>query len=98
MNVLQKRLSNAYLSNTADGSRETTKAQFFTALNNIDVSCDYISKLVHSIEQDIPFSFVNCSEMDKEKIKSCLDSMREYSATFSSILKVQTVLIVDLAR
>lgn len=88
MNVLQKRLSTAYLSsNSADSAKEPNKIQFFTALNNIDVSCHYISKLVSDVEADLPYSFQHCSDMDKEKIKSCLHSIREYSATFSSILK-----------
>jgi hypothetical protein len=96
MNVLQKKLSTAFINNQ-DTSKESNRLQFLTALNNIDVSCDYISKLVKNIEDDIVYSFAHCSEMDKEKIKSCLDSMREYSATFTSILKVFSA-YPDMAR
>lgn len=44
-------------------------------------------KLVHYVEQEIPYAFLHSASMDREKIKSCLDSMREYSITFTSILK-----------
>nr|CAD1817104.1 unnamed protein product [Ananas comosus var. bracteatus] len=62
---------------------QKTGMEIATALNNIDVSAEYVLKLQHGIEQ--------CAEAfpalaDREKVKSCLSELAEISNTFKKIL------------
>ncbi|KAG2597982.1 hypothetical protein PVAP13_5KG309642 [Panicum virgatum] len=55
-----------------------------TALNNMDISSEYVLKLRHEIEE-------LCAEVfhapaDREKIKSCLSELGDISASFKKIL------------
>ncbi|OAY65563.1 Conserved oligomeric Golgi complex subunit 4 [Ananas comosus] len=61
---------------------QKTGMEIATALNNIDVSAEYVLKLRHGIEQ--------CAEAfpalaDREKVKSCLSELAEISNTFKKI-------------
>ncbi|XP_031492460.1 conserved oligomeric Golgi complex subunit 4 [Nymphaea colorata] len=63
---------------------QKTGTEIATALNNIDVSSEYVLKLRHKIEE-------NCAEVfpapaDREKLKSCLSELGEMSNAFKQVL------------
>ncbi|GAB2300581.1 Golgi transport complex subunit 4 [Dionaea muscipula] len=63
---------------------EKTGTEIATALNNMDVSAEYVLKLRHEIEEQ-------CAELfpapaDREKIKSCLSELGEMSNSFKQAL------------
>ncbi|CAN6278491.1 unnamed protein product [Urochloa humidicola] len=63
---------------------QKTGEEIATALNNMDISSEYVLKLRHEIEE-------LCAEVfhapaDREKIKSCLSELGEISASFKKIL------------
>ncbi|KAL0877148.1 hypothetical protein Bca101_026853 [Brassica carinata] len=55
-----------------------------TALNNMDVSCEYVLKLKHEIEEQCTAAFP--APLDRERIKSCLSELGELSSTFRQLL------------
>ncbi|KAL0730870.1 hypothetical protein Bca4012_026964 [Brassica carinata] len=55
-----------------------------TALNNMDVSCEYVLKLKHEIEEQCTAAFP--APPDRERIKSCLSELGELSSTFRQLL------------
>ncbi|KAJ0113210.1 hypothetical protein Patl1_00691 [Pistacia atlantica] len=63
---------------------QKTGTEIATALNNIDVSSEYVLKLKHEIEE-------KCAEVfpapaDREKVKSCLSELADLSKTFKQAL------------
>ncbi|KAF3439786.1 hypothetical protein FNV43_RR18064 [Rhamnella rubrinervis] len=82
-------LSNEYHEALQQKMREPNRVQksgteIATALNNIDVSCEYVLKLKHEIEEQ-------CAEVfpapgDREKVKSCLSELGDMSNTFKQAL------------
>ncbi|KAJ3319595.1 Golgi transport complex subunit 4 [Blyttiomyces sp. JEL0837] len=82
MSVFQKKLSTTF---TSTESKENRVA-FMVVLNNVDVSCDYIQKLVKEVEQDIGRQFPNCSDEDREKMRTCLLSVADFGTSFKKIL------------
>ncbi|KAM0892659.1 hypothetical protein ACQ4PT_025603 [Festuca glaucescens] len=61
-----------------------TGEEIATALNNMDVSSEYVLKLRHEIEELCPEIFH--APADREKIKSCLSELGEINASFKKIL------------
>lgn len=55
-----------------------------TALNNIDVSTEYVIKLKHEIEEHCTETF--SAPAEREKIKSCLADIGETSTAFKQLL------------
>uniref|UniRef100_A0A6P4A637 Conserved oligomeric Golgi complex subunit 4 n=1 Tax=Ziziphus jujuba TaxID=326968 RepID=A0A6P4A637_ZIZJJ len=63
---------------------QKTGTEIATVLNNMDVSCEYVLKLKHEIEEQ-------CAEVfpapgDREKVKSCLSELGDMSNTFKQSL------------
>ncbi|VAH84350.1 unnamed protein product [Triticum turgidum subsp. durum] len=63
---------------------QKTGEEIATALNNMDVSSEYVLKLRHEVEE-------LCAEIfhapaDREKIKSCLSELGEINASYKKIL------------
>ncbi|XP_021747647.1 conserved oligomeric Golgi complex subunit 4-like [Chenopodium quinoa] len=63
---------------------QKTGKEIATALNNIDVSCVYILKLRHEIEEQCAEVFP--APADREKIKSCLSMLGETNNIFKQAL------------
>ncbi|KAG7558000.1 Pentatricopeptide repeat [Arabidopsis suecica] len=63
---------------------ENTGTEIATALNNMDVSCEYIIKLKIEIEEQCTEVFP--APADRERIKSCLSELGELSNTFKQLL------------
>ncbi|KAJ4791197.1 Conserved oligomeric Golgi complex subunit 4 [Rhynchospora pubera] len=63
---------------------QKTGTEIATALNNIDVSSDYVLKLWHEIEDICSEAFP--ATADREKVKSCLSELSEISSTFKRLL------------
>uniref|UniRef100_A0A804LED6 Conserved oligomeric Golgi complex subunit 4 n=1 Tax=Zea mays TaxID=4577 RepID=A0A804LED6_MAIZE len=63
---------------------QKTGEEIATALNNIDISSEYVLKLRHEIEELCVEVFH--TPADREKIKSCLSELGEVSASFKKIL------------
>ncbi len=79
MSVLQKNIIGTF------SNSDTQK--FLIELNNFQVSSDYIIKLVENAQMKVNAQFSHSTSNDKEKIKSCLETLLEYSQTFGKILK-----------
>ncbi|KAL5213392.1 hypothetical protein ABZP36_024239 [Zizania latifolia] len=62
---------------------QKTGEEIATALNNMDVSSEYVLKLCHEIEELCAEAF---HAPDQQKIKSCLSELGEISASFKKIL------------
>ncbi|PKU78327.1 conserved oligomeric Golgi complex subunit 4 [Dendrobium catenatum] len=63
---------------------QKTGTEIATALNNVDISAEYVLKLRHEIDEQ-------CSEVfpasaDREKVKSCLSELGEINSSFKRIL------------
>ncbi|MCL7032932.1 hypothetical protein MKW94_006473 [Papaver nudicaule] len=63
---------------------EKTGTEIATALNNMDVSGEYVLKLRHGIEEQCAEIFP--APADREKIKSCLSELGEMSSGFKQLL------------
>ncbi|KAI3991340.1 hypothetical protein MKX01_034659 [Papaver californicum] len=63
---------------------EKTGTEIATALNNMDVSGEYVLKLRHGIEEQ--YAEVFPAPVDREKIKSCLSELGEMSTGFKQAL------------
>ncbi|KAI3993803.1 hypothetical protein MKX01_002816 [Papaver californicum] len=63
---------------------EKTGTEIATALNNMDVSGEYVLKLRHGIEEQCVEIFP--APADREKIKSCLSELGEMSTGFKQAL------------
>ncbi|XP_010428271.1 PREDICTED: conserved oligomeric Golgi complex subunit 4 [Camelina sativa] len=63
---------------------ENTGTEIATALNNMDVSFEYILKLKHEIEEQCTEVFP--APTDRERIKSCLSELGELSNSFKQLL------------
>lgn len=61
-----------------------TGTEIATALNNIDVSGEYVLKLKHEIEEQCAEVFP--APADREKVKSCLSELSDMSNTFKQAL------------
>eukprot|EP00842_Homolaphlyctis_polyrhiza_P005133 jgi/Hompol1/5620/HPOL_004593-RA len=85
MNVLQRKLSQSFGSNT-DSSKDM-QSSFMTLLNNISVSCEYTIKLAQEVESEFPRSFSHISDLSREKIKSCLGTLTDHTVKFQNILR-----------
>lgn len=63
---------------------EKTGTEIPTALNNMDVSSEYVLKLRHEIEEQCLEVF--SAPADREKVKSCLSELSEMSNNFKQLL------------
>ncbi|OMO65533.1 Conserved oligomeric Golgi complex, subunit 4 [Corchorus olitorius] len=63
---------------------EKTGTEIATALNNIDLSSEYVLKLKHEIEEQCAEVFP--APVEREKVKSCLTELAELSNTFKQAL------------
>ncbi|CAL5022161.1 unnamed protein product [Urochloa decumbens] len=64
---------------------QKTGEEIATALNNMDISSEYVLKLRHEIEE-LCAEQVFHAPADRDKIKSCLSELGEISASFKKIL------------
>ncbi|KAF4366490.1 hypothetical protein F8388_003728 [Cannabis sativa] len=75
---------------------QKTGTEIATALNNMDVSSEYVLKLKHEIEEQCA-EVTNCryvsivdpvfpAPADREKVKSCLSELGDMSSTFKQVL------------
>ncbi|XP_022716417.1 conserved oligomeric Golgi complex subunit 4 [Durio zibethinus] len=63
---------------------QKTGTEIATALNNIDLSSEYVMKLKHQIEEQCAEVFPAPAE--REKVKSCLSELADLSNTFKQTL------------
>ncbi|KAG6784924.1 hypothetical protein POTOM_010638 [Populus tomentosa] len=63
---------------------QRTGTEFATALNNMDVSGEYVLKLKHEIEEQCAEAFP--ASADRERVKSCLSELGDVSNTFKQAL------------
>lgn len=63
---------------------QKTGTEIATALNNMDVSSEYVLKLKHEIEEQCAEVFP--APADREKVKSCLSELGDMSNTFKQAL------------
>lgn len=63
---------------------QKTGAEIATALNNVDISAEYVLKLRHEIEEQCAEVF--SAPADREKVKSCLSELGEINSTYKRIL------------
>ncbi|XP_010934198.1 conserved oligomeric Golgi complex subunit 4 [Elaeis guineensis] len=63
---------------------QKTGTEIATALNNMDVSAEYVLKLRHEIEEQCAEVFP--APVDREKVKSCLSELGEISSVFKQVL------------
>ncbi|KAF7800806.1 conserved oligomeric Golgi complex subunit 4-like [Senna tora] len=63
---------------------QKTGTEFATALNNMDVSSEYVLKLKHEIEEQCAEVFP--APADREKVKSCLSELGDLSNAFKQAL------------
>ncbi|KAI9347438.1 COG4 transport protein-domain-containing protein [Zopfochytrium polystomum] len=83
----QKRLSREFSAMSGPvGDARDSRLAFMISLNNVDVSCDYIKKLVHDVEAEIPMHMPAASEKDMDKMRTCLTSITELGTGFKKIL------------
>ncbi|KAH9305483.1 hypothetical protein KI387_009887 [Taxus chinensis] len=61
-----------------------TGSEIATALNNLDISSEYVLKLRHEIEDHCAEAFP--APADREKVKSCLSELAETSNAFKQVL------------
>lgn len=64
---------------------QNTGTEIATALNDMDVSSEYVLKLKHEIEEQCAEVFP--APADREKVKSCLSELSDMSNTFKQTLK-----------
>ncbi|KAL8494828.1 hypothetical protein ACS0TY_019128 [Phlomoides rotata] len=65
---------------------QKTGTEIATALNNLDVSSEYVLKLRHEIEEQCIEAFP--APADRERVKSCLSELNEMSSSFKKTLNV----------
>ncbi|XP_020572165.1 conserved oligomeric Golgi complex subunit 4 isoform X2 [Phalaenopsis equestris] len=63
---------------------QKTGTEIAAALNNLDISAEYVLKLRHEIEEQCAEVFP--APADREKVKSCLSELGEISSTYKRIL------------
>ncbi|KAI4328981.1 hypothetical protein L6164_021291 [Bauhinia variegata] len=63
---------------------QKTGTEIATALNNMDVSCEYVLKLKHEIEEQCTEVFP--APADRERVKSCLSESGEMNNAFKQVL------------
>ncbi|KAF7843824.1 conserved oligomeric Golgi complex subunit 4-like [Senna tora] len=63
---------------------QKTGAEISTALNNIDISSEYVMKLKHEIEEQCNEAFP--APTDRERVKSCLSELGDMSNSFKQSL------------
>ncbi|CAL9076203.1 unnamed protein product [Musa textilis] len=64
---------------------QKTGIEIATALNNMDVSAEYVLKLRHEIEEQCAQVFP--TPADREKVKSCLSELGDISIAFKQVLQ-----------
>ncbi|KAL2490214.1 Pentatricopeptide repeat-containing protein [Abeliophyllum distichum] len=65
---------------------QKTGTEIATALNNMDVSSEYVLKLCYEIEEQCAEVFP--APVDRERVKSCLSELNEMSNSFKKALSV----------
>lgn len=76
-----------YLQSSSDV--EKARALFITALNNLDVSCEYVKSLKANLNDDIKKTFQSHQlqqEKEKQKLESCFSDMVALTGKFKSIV------------
>lgn len=83
INVFQKQLSTGF------PSLETQDAKigFMVILNNVDVGCDYLSKLAQELDRDIARALGPTFVANQQKIESCISNLVDSGAAFRQTLK-----------
>ncbi|XP_065030626.1 conserved oligomeric Golgi complex subunit 4-like [Musa acuminata AAA Group] len=64
---------------------QKTGMEIATALNNMDVSAEYVLKLRHEIEEQCAQVFP--TPVDREKVKSCLSELGDINIAFKQVLQ-----------
>ncbi|KAJ3413956.1 Golgi transport complex subunit 4 [Chytridiales sp. JEL 0842] len=82
MNVFKKRLTTAFSSTET----KDNKVAYMVLLNNMDVSCDYMQKLVKEVDADISQLFAGSPAKDVEGMKVALGTVVDYSNSFKKTL------------
>ncbi|KAH9495945.1 Golgi transport complex subunit 4 [Bulinus truncatus] len=81
-NIVQSSLQHGKL----QSSDSKARSQFLTALNNVEVSCDYCKALKTNLEEDISKLYPQCSEQSKAKLESCLGEVITVAMKFKDIV------------
>ncbi|CAL1534730.1 unnamed protein product [Lymnaea stagnalis] len=84
-NIVQSSLQHGKLQ-SSDSEKKLARAQFLTALNNAEVSCDYCKALKNNLEEDISKLYPQCTEQSKAKLESCLSEVMSVSNKFKDIV------------
>ncbi|KAJ3107915.1 Golgi transport complex subunit 4 [Phlyctochytrium planicorne] len=82
VNVYLKKLTSLFSSSESKEARTTS----MILLNNIDVSCEYIQKLVKEVTNDIDVLFTGASQETRSNMKTTVISLADYSTSFKKIL------------
>jgi hypothetical protein len=84
INTFQRQLSTGF------PSLETQDAKigYMVILNNIDVGCDYLSKLAQELDRDIARALGSTFVANQEKIESCISNLVDSGSAFRQTLKV----------
>ncbi|KAI8849922.1 eukaryotic translation initiation factor 3 subunit 8 N-terminus-domain-containing protein [Chytridium lagenaria] len=82
VNVFLRKLSTLF----ATTDSKETRGNCMVLLNNIDVSCEYILKLVKEVSNDIDVLYASRSTEIRSNMRTSLMSISDYSASFKKIL------------
>ncbi|KAH9495947.1 Golgi transport complex subunit 4 [Bulinus truncatus] len=83
--IAQKKVSK-HQHGKLQSSDSKARSQFLTALNNVEVSCDYCKALKTNLEEDISKLYPQCSEQSKAKLESCLGEVIIVAMKFKDIV------------
>ncbi|ELU05879.1 hypothetical protein CAPTEDRAFT_225425 [Capitella teleta] len=85
-NLVQLSISQGRLQ-SADVETEKTKSTFLTALNNTEVSCEYIQTLKSDLEGEVNKLYGQTTDQGKAKLQSCLSDLGIVSNHFKDVLE-----------
>ncbi|KAJ3162277.1 Golgi transport complex subunit 4, partial [Irineochytrium annulatum] len=82
VSVFQRKLSGSFASTETKDSR----TGFMILLNNIDVTCDHMQRLVKEIDVDMDHQFGSATNEQRMNMKTSLRSLTDYAQNFKKIL------------
>lgn len=82
--AIQISIQQGKLQTTSD--TELAKTQFLVRLNNADQCCEYMATLVEMMCGEIPTVFSGMTELDKEKLDSCMSGLRAVGDSLKAII------------
>ncbi|KAI1285373.1 Conserved oligomeric Golgi complex subunit 4 [Halotydeus destructor] len=65
---------------------ERAKMLFVTALNNLDLSCEYLKTLKQTIKEEVKRTVILNDTKDQEKLDSCLQDLSALAGKFQSLV------------